>query len=87
MRGAQAFLGLFTVLGRLALRPGPIGTLGLGRLARGTEPEPMVPTVYKYDMASSEIYEDFHLLLSFLLLMKAGVFLIFLLMTRKTQGL
>ena len=33
-RVAQAFLGLFTVRGRLALRPGPIGALGLGRLAR-----------------------------------------------------
>ena len=40
---ARAFLGLFTVLGRLTLGPGPIGALGLGRLARGTEPGPMVP--------------------------------------------
>ena len=30
-------------LGRLVLGPSPIGALGLGRLARGTEPEPMVP--------------------------------------------
>ena len=44
-RVARAFLGLFTVLGRLALGPGPIGALGLGRLARGTKPEPMVPTM------------------------------------------
>ena len=42
-RVARAFLGLFTVLGRLALGLGPIGALGLGWLARGTEPEPMVP--------------------------------------------
>ena len=44
-RVARAFLGLFTVLGRLALGPGPIGALRLGRLARGTELEPMVPTM------------------------------------------
>ena len=31
--------------GRLGLRPCPIKALGLGRLARGTEPEPMVPTI------------------------------------------
>ena len=36
-RVAREFLGLFTVLGRLALGLGPIGALGLGRLARGTE--------------------------------------------------
>ena len=54
MRGARVpggrviwmFLGLDTVLGRLSLGPGPIGALGLGRLARGTEPGPMVPTVF-----------------------------------------
>ena len=34
----QAFLG------RLAFGPSPIGALGLGRLARGTVPGPMVPT-------------------------------------------
>ena len=44
IRGARAFLGLFTILGRLALGPGPIGALGLGQLARGTDPGPMVPT-------------------------------------------
>ena len=52
VRGAQApgrrvswaFLSLFTVLGQLALGPGPIGALGLGPLARGTEPGPMVRT-------------------------------------------
>ena len=43
-RVARAFLGLFTVLRRLALGPGPIEAFGLGRLARGTEPRPMVPT-------------------------------------------
>ena len=42
-RVAQAFLGLFFVLGRLALGSGPIEALGLGRLAKGTEPGPMVP--------------------------------------------
>ena len=44
-RVTRAFLGLFTVPGRLTLGPGPIGALGLGRLARGTEPGPMVPIV------------------------------------------
>ena len=44
-RVARAFLGLLTILGRLALGLGPIGALGLGRLARGTELGPMVPTM------------------------------------------
>ena len=44
-RVARAFLGLFTVLGKLDLGPDPIGGLGLGWLARGTEPGPMVPTM------------------------------------------
>ena len=43
-RVAWAFLGLFTVLGLLVLRPGPIGALGLARMAMGTELGPMVPT-------------------------------------------
>ena len=34
-----------TFLGRLAFGPSPIGALGLGRLARGIEPGPMVPTI------------------------------------------
>ena len=37
-RVAREFLGLLTVLGRLALGSGPIGAPGLGRLARETEP-------------------------------------------------
>ena len=37
-RVARAFLWLLTVLGWLALGPSPIGALGLGRLAMGTEP-------------------------------------------------
>ena len=45
-RVARAFLGLFTVLSRLDLGPGPIGALGLGRLARGTKPGPMMPTMF-----------------------------------------
>ena len=45
-RVVRAFLGLFTVLGRLALGPGPIETFGLNRLARRTEPRPMVPTSF-----------------------------------------
>ena len=44
-RVAKTFLGLLTVLGRLALGPSLIGALGLGQLARGIEPEPMVPTI------------------------------------------
>ena len=44
-RVARSFLGQFTVLGRPSLGPGPIGTFGLGRLAKGTESEPMVPTM------------------------------------------
>ena len=44
-RVAQVFLSLFTVLGRLALEPGPIEALGLGRLARRTELGPMIPTM------------------------------------------
>ena len=44
-RVARAFLGLFTVLGRLPLGPSPIGALGLGQLFRGIEPRPMVPTM------------------------------------------
>ena len=44
-RVARAFLGLLTVLGRLALGLGPIRALGPGRLAGGSEPGPMVPTM------------------------------------------
>ena len=43
-RVARVFLGLLTVLGQLALGSGPIEALGLGWLARGTEPKLMVPT-------------------------------------------
>ena len=42
-RVARALLGLFIILGRLALGPSPIGALGLSRLARGIELGPMVP--------------------------------------------
>ena len=49
-RIARVFLGLFIVLGRLALGPGPIRALGLGRLARGTEPGPMVRTMISLEM-------------------------------------
>ena len=38
-RVARAFLGLLTVLSRLALGLGPIGALELGWLARETEPD------------------------------------------------
>ena len=49
-RIARVFLGLFIVLGRLALGPGPIRALGLGWLARGTEPGPMVRTLISLEM-------------------------------------
>ena len=46
-RVARAFLGLFTVLDLLTLGFGPIRALGLGRLAKGTELGPMVPTKFR----------------------------------------
>ena len=49
-RVARAFLGLFTVLGRMALRSDPIRALGLSRLARGTELGPMVPTMPPFSL-------------------------------------
>ena len=47
VRGARVLGRKFSraFLGRLTLGPFPVGAIGLGRLARGTEPEPMVPTV------------------------------------------
>ena len=47
VRGARVLERKFSraFLGRLTLGPFPVGAIGLGRLARGTEPEPMVPTV------------------------------------------
>ena len=57
-RVARAFLGLFTILGRLALGPGPIGALGLGRLARGTEPVPIVPTMPPFFLSGRVIVPD-----------------------------
>ena len=44
-RVAGSFLGLFIILGQLFLGPGPIGAFGLERLARGTKPGSMVPTM------------------------------------------
>ena len=58
LRVARAFLGLFTVLGRLALGPGPIGAIGLGQLARGTEPGPMVPTMPPFFLPGRVIVPD-----------------------------
>ena len=49
-RVALALLGLLTILGRLASGPSPIGALGLGRLTRGTEPGPMIPTKIIYNL-------------------------------------
>ena len=44
-RVAWTFLDLVTILGQLSLELGPIRALGLGRLTRGIEPGPMVPTM------------------------------------------
>ena len=41
-----------TFLGRLAFGPSPFGALGLGRLTRGTEPGPMVPTAINYNITN-----------------------------------
>ena len=57
-RVTRAFLGLFTILGRLALGPGPIGALGLGRLAKGTEPGPIVPTMPPFFLSGRVIVSD-----------------------------
>ena len=42
-------------LGRLTLGPGPFGAIGLGRLARGTDPRPMVPTMPPFFLSGKEI--------------------------------
>ena len=62
-RVARMFLGLFTVLDRLSLGPGPIGAFGLGRLARGTEPPPMVPTpsCYRKELEEYHFVYKFHI--------------------------
>ena len=49
IRGAQAFLGWLT------LGLGPVGAIGLGRLARGTEPRSMVPTMPPFFLPGREI--------------------------------
>ena len=66
-RAAREFLGLLTILGRLALGPGPVWALGLGRLARGTEPESMVPTVSVVtgEQKLLSLSQVFHLILTF----------------------
>ena len=45
VRGARVLGQRFSrsFLGRLSFRTGPVGAIGLGRLAWGTEPGPMVP--------------------------------------------
>ena len=47
VRGARVLGRRFSLafLGRLSITPSPFGAIGLGRLARGTEPGPMVPTM------------------------------------------
>ena len=47
VRGARVLGRRFSraFLGRLSFGPGLVGAIGLGRLARGTEPGPMVPTI------------------------------------------
>ena len=42
-------------LSRLTLRPGLVGAIGLGRLARGTELEPMVPTMPSFFLSGRKI--------------------------------
>ena len=42
-------------LGRLTLGPGPVEAIGLGRLARGTEPGPMVPTMPPFFLPGRKI--------------------------------
>ena len=42
-------------LGRLTLGPGPVGAIGLGRLARGIELGPMVPTMPPFFLSGREI--------------------------------
>ena len=64
------FMNLFTILGRLALGPGPIGALGLVRLARGTELEPMVPRGMIFFFHSWLEITLLHLVLSFSYLIK-----------------
>ena len=46
---SQAFLG------RLTLGSGPFGAIGLGRLARGTKPGPMLPTMPPFFLPRREI--------------------------------
>ena len=57
-RVAREFLSLFTILGRLALGLGPIGALGMGRLARGTKPGPNVPTMPPFFLLGRVIASD-----------------------------
>ena len=49
---ARAFLG------QLTLGPSPFGAIGLGRLARGTELGPMVPTMPPFFLSGREIIPD-----------------------------
>ena len=44
-----------TFLGRLTLGPGPVEAIGLGRLAKGTELWPMVPTMPPFFLPGREI--------------------------------
>ena len=57
-RVARTFLGLFTFLGRLSLRPSPIEAFGLGRLAKETELMPMVLTMPPFFLPGRVIVPD-----------------------------
>ena len=45
-------------LGRLILGPGFVGAIGMGRLARGTEPRPMVPIMPPFFLSRRKIILD-----------------------------
>ena len=57
VRGARVLGKKFSraFLGRLTLRPGPVGAIGLGRLARGIEPGPMVPKMPPFFLPGRKI--------------------------------
>ena len=57
VRGARVLGRRFSraFLGRLSFRPSPVGAIGLGRLVRGTEPRPMVPTMPPFFLSGRKI--------------------------------
>ena len=57
VRGARVLGRKFSraFLGRLTLGHGPVGAIGLGRLVRGTELRPMVPTMSPFFLPGRKI--------------------------------